>query len=86
MSRPRRPQRQQSADLLAAEIHEYISRQGPVADTVEGVAYWWLPQQRFADSLEVVRVALEKLVSEGILAKRVSGEREIYVTVEKRDR
>ena len=64
---------------VAQEIEEYVDRCTRVADTAEGFANWWLPQQRFENSLEVVRAALESLVKKGVLDKRLSGDNVIYV-------
>ena len=66
-------------DSVAQEISGYVEGRNKFAETVDGVAHWWLPRQRFEDSLEVVRAALEHLVEEGVLTKRVSGKREIYL-------
>ncbi len=63
----------------AKEIEAYLEGFANVADTAEGFAYWWLPQQQFETSLEIVRAALESLVEKGVLYKRTSGDSVIYV-------
>ena len=50
---------------LADEIRRYLKGHPKAADTAEGVATWWLLQQRFHDSLLQVTEALEHLVREG---------------------
>lgn len=50
---------------LADEIRRYLKRHPKAADTAEGVATWWLLQQRFHDSLLQVTEALEHLATEG---------------------
>ena len=72
---------QQTIDSVAQEIRDYVAGRDTLAETVEGVANWWLRRQRFEDSLQVVHDALEILVAEGLLSKRVSGQQELYVKV-----
>lgn len=69
----------EKVESVAQEIRSYVEGRRNVAETVEGVANWWLARQRFEDSLEIVRAALEYLVKEGVLKKRVSGKQEIYM-------
>lgn len=69
----------QKVEQVAQEIRRYVARKKKVAETAEGFASWWLPQQRFEESVEVVRAALEYLVTEGVLEKRLSGKQEIYM-------
>lgn len=50
---------------IADSIKRYLITRPQASETVEGVAKWWLIQQRFNDSLEQVQVALEYLEKKG---------------------
>lgn len=62
----------------ATEIKRYLETRPNAAETVDGVAKWWLTRQRFDDSRAVVQAALEYLVEQGDVKKRVTGGKEIY--------
>ncbi len=62
----------------ATEIKRYLETRPNAAETVDGVAKWWLTRQRFDDSRATVHAALEYLVEQGDVKKRVSGGKEIY--------
>lgn len=50
-------------------ILRYLAACPHAADTVEGVAGWWLARQRFHDTCQAIEEILEELVSEGLLVK-----------------
>lgn len=52
---------------LAAEVVRYLRRHPGAADTVEGIAEWWVAKQRLEDTLERVQAAVERLVADGVL-------------------
>ncbi len=62
----------------ATEIKRYLEARPNAAETVDGVAKWWLARQRYDDSRALVQAALEYLVAQGELKKRKSGGKEIY--------
>ncbi len=68
--------------VVAGEITRYLANKPDAAETVDGIAKWWLTRQRFEDSKEVVMAALEHLVIQGILSKQVSGGKAIYRKIE----
>ena len=63
----------------AATIMRYLEKHPESADTVEGVADWWLARQRVADTLDLVNQALEQLAEEGLVRKQeISNGRYMY--------
>lgn len=50
---------------VADAIKCYLDAHPNAADSVEGIAHWWLTRQRFEDATEVVEEALERLVAKG---------------------
>lgn len=63
---------------VAGEITRYLERRPNAAETVEGLAQWWLARQRFEDSKEIVHAALEHLVVIGQVSKYTTGGKAIY--------
>ena len=55
---------------LARLILGYLREHPGAADTLEGITKWWVMRQRISESTEAVQRALEKLVSEGLIARR----------------
>jgi hypothetical protein len=51
----------------AVLIYRYLARNPNAADTVEGVARWWLARQRRYDAAATVELALQLLVDEGVV-------------------
>ena len=54
---------------VALEIERYFVQHPNAADTLEGIAGWWLQKQRFIDSMERVYDALEELIRRGMVEK-----------------
>jgi Fe2+ or Zn2+ uptake regulation protein len=57
-------------DEIAAQILRYLEEHPEAADTLEGVARWWLMRQQLRQSVAVVRQALERLKKEGLIVER----------------
>ncbi len=53
----------------AMAIKRYLQSHPNAADSSEGVLRWWLARQRYDESVETVRQALEWLVTEGEVEK-----------------
>ena len=53
-----------------AEVLRYISRHPGAADTAEGIERWWLPDGIAAHRAAELEAALERLVRDGVLARR----------------
>ncbi len=66
-------------ESIAKDIREYYRDNPNAGDTVEGIASWWIASQRLKSSKSLVLRALEYLVKQGELDKKVFDEREIYV-------
>lgn len=66
-------------DSIAKEIKEYFRGNPHAGDTVEGIANWWITKQSLNNARDLVLEALEMLVQQGELHKRVYGGRVIYV-------
>lgn len=64
---------------IAKEIRVYYKENPNAGDTVEGIASWWIANQRLKSSKVLVQNALEYLVNKGELDKKVFNGREIYV-------
>ena len=77
------PRRKKAKDpklvALAQEIKRYLRAHPRAADTVEGIAKWWLARQRYEEALKRVRDALDLLVEQGVVTKRiVAGGKVVY--------
>lgn len=70
---------------LVREIEAYLANNPNAADTIDGVARWWLAQQRYQQAHEDVQRALEYLVSEGIVTKtKIADGRVLYARAGRR--
>ena len=69
---------QQKILAVADEIRRYLEKRPNAAETIDGLAQWWLARQRYEDSKELVQAALEFLVSSGLVVCQNSGGRSIY--------
>lgn len=56
-------------DRVAQEILLYLETCPQAADSLEGIAVWWISQQRIHSELEVVRAALERLSGSGAISE-----------------
>jgi hypothetical protein len=52
---------------LCDAIAGYLARHPDAADTLQGIAEWWLPMQRIEAEVEQVTRAVELLVARGLL-------------------
>ncbi len=57
---------------LAAQIKRYIKNRPNAGDSLEGIATWWLRQQRTEDNLQLVEKAVTMLLTQGVIEKRTS--------------
>lgn len=62
----------------ALDILNYVSKQPQATHTAEGIAKYWIFQQRLEEYLETVVAAVEFLVQEGILEEVQSPSGEKY--------
>lgn len=60
-----------SADVEIEEaVLSFLDRHPQAADTLEGIANWWLPQQRYVTAEARIEAVLRQLVMEGALQMR----------------
>ena len=60
-----------SADFEIEEaVLAFLSRHPQAADTLEGIADWWLPQQRYVTAKTRIDAVLQQLVIQGVLQMR----------------
>ena len=52
---------------VADEIIRYLNAHANAADTLEGVAQWWISSQRIEESREQVQKALDYLCEKGLV-------------------
>lgn len=57
---------------IAQAIERYLSNHESAADSLENVAKWWLGHQRYHETMEDVRKALDYLVANGKVAKSLN--------------
>lgn len=52
---------------LASRVLSYLEKNPDAGDTLEGIATWWLEQQRINQVVEEVAEALEYLIQKGVV-------------------
>ena len=55
---------------LADEIAAYLRGRGQVADTLEGIARWWIMRQRLHEGQRKVAQAMDYLCDQGLVSTR----------------
>jgi len=69
----------EETEAVAVVIQRYLASHPKAADTVEGVARWWIPRQRMEETLARTQAALERLVARGAVERsRIDDGRVIY--------
>lgn len=63
------PRKEYEIIRVAEEIERYLQTHRHAADTLEGIAKWWLLQQRYQDSTDCVHNALVLLTERGLVEK-----------------
>lgn len=58
-----------SEPKLADEILKYLLRYPEAEDTVEGIAEWWMAEQRARWTVDEVREAMKELVAKGLVVE-----------------
>jgi hypothetical protein len=61
----------QDPNEIAERIERYLDEHPHAADSVEGIAHWWLTRQRYEGVVRVVEQALEILVRRGSITPRL---------------
>jgi Fe2+ or Zn2+ uptake regulation protein len=74
-------EKQAQISETADAIERYLYTRPQAAETVEGIARWWLHRQRYEDSVEVVQQALDVLVTRGVVERlAIAGGQPMYRT------
>ncbi|MBV8901861.1 MAG: hypothetical protein JOY92_17305 [Verrucomicrobia bacterium] len=63
---------------LADEVLAYLVEHPQAQDTLEGIAEWWLLEQRIRDAVADVEAALSELVTKGFLVARQCADGQTY--------
>ena len=56
---------------LCGEIQRYLDQHPDAADSVEGIRRWWIARIRLEETAKYVQEALDRLVAQGVVVKRV---------------
>jgi hypothetical protein len=59
----------------------YLQRHPQAADTLRGIANWWLPLQRYENGRQCVERALDDLVAAGVLCREQLPDGEMLYTL-----
>ena len=71
-------------DQVAAAVREYLALHPDAVDTVEGIATWWIPASNREAFAPQIGLALDLLVNQGVLARRVLPDgRSVYANATK---
>jgi hypothetical protein len=62
-------------------ILAYLSANPAAQDTLEGVAEWWLLEQRIKEHTAEVKAALDELVSRGLVLERTGKDKRSHYRV-----
>jgi hypothetical protein len=73
---------EEDTEAVAGVIQRYLASHPLAADTVEGVARWWIPRQRLEETLARTEAALERLVVRGVVERTEIGGRVVYRRLE----
>lgn len=68
---------------VARDILAYLEKNADARDTLEGVAEWWLLDQKVDRELERVEAALEKLVEADLVEARRTADGRLHYLAKK---
>ena len=73
-----------SADIkeIANEIITYISDRKNAADTIDGIANWWVLRQRIYEERSRVEKAVSYLCSKGVLKEQILADGSVLYSAE----
>ena len=55
---------------VARQILMYLREHPQASDTLEGIAKWWMQNQKLSESLTLIKQALAELETEGEVSER----------------
>lgn len=73
-------------EAIYTEIAEYLNNHPDAADTLEGIAVWWLSGAHRKPSLETIKQILEGLVKHGRLAVNTLPDGQVLYRLAKRSK
>ena len=78
--------RKSGQPAIASEILAYLVEHPQAQDTLEGIAQWWLMEQRIKQVISEVKSALKELVREGLVLEHEGsdGQARYTINLEKR--
>lgn len=59
-------------DELAGHIAAYLEHHPQAADTVDGIAHWWVQRQRYRTAATQIQQALDRLQAQGVVSTTTS--------------
>ena len=68
----------QDDDAMAESVLRYLAEHPEAADTLEGIAEWWLMRQQVRVSVTRLARVLRRLTDTGVLEEVDAGERRRY--------
>ena len=69
---------------ISHEVLAYLAKNPDAQDTLEGVVYWWLLEERIKDRTVKVQEALDELVSEGLVVKHTGRDARAHYRINRR--
>jgi hypothetical protein len=70
---------EQAVQAIEQDIRRYIAAHSGAGDSIEGIHRWWLSTHLAREPVARLRLAIERLVQEGVLVRRVLPDgRELY--------
>jgi hypothetical protein len=69
---------------LAQSILAYLTERQDAQDTLEGIAEWWLLEQKISSRTAEVREALSELVASELIVERKTGDAQTYYRLNRR--
>jgi hypothetical protein len=68
---------------VAEEIRRYLASHPNAADSAAGVLNWWLMGQRSVQSAQVVGEAMQWLIEQGVVTRRILPDGQIVYSAQK---
>ena len=75
------PNDEQRIKRVTQEIERYFSRHNGAADSLNGVAKWWLTKQRYQESKVIVQKALDFLVANGRIVRTKNAANNVVIYI-----
>jgi hypothetical protein len=78
--------RKSGQPAISSEILAYLLEHPQAQDTLEGIAQWWLMEQRIKQVISEVKSAIKELVQEGLVLEQegADGQARYRINLEKK--